>query len=58
MLDHEKWRLAMRTGGDGVLPMWWRFASWCSRRLTAGRAPAEQAGMVVRHATGDDVGLL
>ena len=41
MLDHEKWRRAIRQGGDGVLLMWWRLASWCSRRLTDGRVPAD-----------------
>jgi hypothetical protein len=41
MLDHEKWRRAIRLGGDGVLLMWWRFSSWCSRRLTDGRVPSD-----------------
>jgi hypothetical protein len=48
MLDHEKWRRAIRNGGDGVLLMWWRFASWSSRQRTDGIVP----GDVV-----DDVGV-
>jgi hypothetical protein len=41
MLDHEKWRRAIQLGGDGVLLMWTRFASWSSRRLTDGEVPSD-----------------
>lgn len=41
MLDHEKWRRAIRDGGDGVLLVWMRLTSWCSRRLTDGEVPAD-----------------
>jgi hypothetical protein len=41
MLDHEKWRRALRHGGDGALLMWTRFTSWCSRRLTDGEVPGD-----------------
>lgn len=50
MLDHAKWRRALREGGDGVLLLWWRLRAWCARRLTDGTVPAdmiEDVGCVV-----------
>jgi hypothetical protein len=41
MLDHPKWRRAIREGGDDVLATWFRIVSWCSRNLTDGRVPAD-----------------
>ena len=41
MLDHPKWRRAIKLGGDGVVAMWVRLTSYCSRRLTDGHIPAE-----------------
>lgn len=41
MLDHDKWRRAIRLGGDAVMCTWWRLTSWCSRRLTDGEVPAD-----------------
>lgn len=41
MLDHPKWRRAIREGGDGVLAVWYRLTSWCSRNLTDGVIPAD-----------------
>lgn len=46
MLDHEKWRRALREGGDAALLVWWRLSSWCSRRLTDGRIPADMIAEV------------
>lgn len=46
MLDHEKWRRALREGGDAVLLVWYRLTSWCSRRLTDGRIPADTVAEV------------
>ena len=41
MLDHPKWRRAIREGGDGALTVWFRLVSWCSRHLTDGAIPAD-----------------
>lgn len=41
MLDHPKWRRALREGGDGALLMWWRLNAWCSRHSTGGRVPGD-----------------
>jgi hypothetical protein len=41
LLDHDKWRRALRLGGDAVLATWWRLSSWCARRLTDGIVPAD-----------------
>lgn len=41
MLDHPKWRRAIRLGGDSVLAVWVRLVSWCSRNLTDGVIPAD-----------------
>jgi hypothetical protein len=41
MLDHPKWRRALRDGGDAALTVWWRLCSWCARRLTDGEVPAD-----------------
>lgn len=41
MLDHPKWRRAIRLGGDAVLAVWVRLVSWCSRNLTDGVIPAD-----------------
>lgn len=41
MLEHEKWQRAIRDGGDGVLLLWTRLTSWCSRRLTDGAVPGD-----------------
>ncbi len=41
MLDHPKWRRAIREGGDGALTVWVRLISWCSRNLTDGVVPAD-----------------
>lgn len=46
MLDHEKWRRAIRDGSDGVLATWFRLSSWCSRRLTDGLVPADMVDQV------------
>jgi hypothetical protein len=46
MLDHEKWRRALREGGDAALTVWWRLSSWCSRRLTDGRIPADMVAEI------------
>lgn len=46
MLDHEKWRSALREGGDAVLLVWFRLTSWCSRRLTDGRIPAKMVAEI------------
>jgi hypothetical protein len=41
MLDHPKWRRAVRSGGDGVVAVWFRMVSWCSRNLTDGLIPSD-----------------
>lgn len=41
MLDHPKWRRALRQGGDAVVAVWVRLISWCSRNLTDGLIPAD-----------------
>lgn len=41
MLDHPKWRRALRDGGDTALIIWWRLYSWCARFLTDGEVPAD-----------------
>jgi len=41
MLDHEKWRRAIREGGADALLIWFRLRAWCSRRLTDGEIPAD-----------------
>ena len=41
MLDHEKWRRALREGGDGALLIWWRLSAWCSRQRTDGIVPGD-----------------
>jgi hypothetical protein len=41
MLDHEKWRRAIRDGGDSALYVWSRLRAWCSRRLTDGIVPGD-----------------
>src|SRR4051812_48076576 len=41
MLDHQKWRRALRLGGDATLTVWWRLCSWCARRLTDGEVPPD-----------------
>lgn len=41
MLDHPKWRRALREGGDGAFLLWMRLSSWCSRRLTDGVVPGD-----------------
>jgi hypothetical protein len=46
MLDHEKWRRAIRDGGDGALLVWARLRAWCSRRLTDGVIPADMVDEV------------
>lgn len=46
MLDHPKWRRALRLGGDEVLAIWFRLVSWCSRNLTDGRVPADVVAQV------------
>ncbi len=46
MLDHEKWRRALRDGGDGALLVWARLRAWCSRRLTDGVIPADMVDEV------------
>lgn len=46
MLDHEKWRRALRDGGDGALLVWARLRAWCSRRLTDGLVPADMVDEV------------
>lgn len=48
MLDHEKWRRALRIGGDAVLATWERLRSWCSRRLTDGRIPYDMVEEVAQ----------
>lgn len=46
MLDHPKWRRALRLGGDEVVATWVRLTSWCSRNLTDGRVPADVVAQV------------
>lgn len=46
MLDHPKWRRALRMGGDEVVATWVRLVSWCSRNLTDGRVPADMVAQV------------
>lgn len=46
MLDHPKWRRALRLGGDEVVATWVRLVSWCSRNLTDGRVPADVVAQV------------
>lgn len=46
MLDHPKWRRALREGGDGVLAVWVRLMSWCSRNLTDGVVPFDMVRTV------------
>jgi len=41
MLDHPKWRRALRAGGDTTLIVWWRLYSWCARFLTDGEVPSD-----------------
>lgn len=41
MLDDDKWRRAIREGGDTTFAVWFRLSSWCSRRLTDGEVPAD-----------------
>ncbi len=41
MLDHPKWRRAIRLAGDDALGVWIRLVSWCSRNLTDGAIPAD-----------------
>jgi hypothetical protein len=48
MLDHPKWRQALRKGGDGVLTIWFRLTSWCSRNLTDGIVPPEEVDDVAQ----------
>lgn len=47
MLDHPKWRKALRRGGSGSVAAWIRLLSWCSRNLTDGLIPAELIEEVV-----------
>lgn len=46
MLDHPKWRRALRDGGDEVFATWVRLVSWCSRHLTDGVVPADMVAEV------------
>lgn len=46
MLDNEKWRRALRDGGDSALLVWYRLRAWCSRRLTDGVIPADMVSSV------------
>lgn len=46
MLDHPKWRRALRDGGDGALLVWWRLRAWCARRLTDGVIPADMVSEI------------
>lgn len=46
MLDNEKWRRALRDGGDSALLVWVRLRNWCSRRLTDGIVPADMVNEV------------
>lgn len=46
MLDHAKWRRALRLAGDGVLATWHRLTAWCSRRLTDGVVPSDMVDEV------------
>jgi hypothetical protein len=46
MLDHPKWRRALRMGGNDVVATWVRLVSWCSRNLTDGRVPADMVAQV------------
>lgn len=46
MLDHPKWRRAIRLGGDEVVAIWFRLTSWCSRHLTDGVVPADMVAIV------------
>jgi hypothetical protein len=41
MLNHEKWRRAIRAGGGTVVEVWLRLSLWCSKRLTDGLVPAD-----------------
>lgn len=47
MLDHPKWRKAIRCGGSWPLLAWVRLLSWCSRNLTDGLIPADLISDVV-----------
>lgn len=46
MLDHPKWRRALRDGGEHTIGIWLRLTSWCSRRLTDGEVPADMVDEV------------
>lgn len=48
MLDHEKWRRALREGGDAALLVWLRLTSYCSRRLTDGRVAADMVAEIAQ----------
>ena len=41
MLDHPKWKRAIRDGGDAALHLWLSLGTWCSRHLTDGKVPAD-----------------
>jgi hypothetical protein len=46
MLDHPKWKRAIRTGGDAALHLWLALGTWCSRHLTDGLIPADMLGEI------------
>lgn len=46
MLDHPKWKRAIRTGGDAALHLWLALGTWCSRHLTDGKVPADMLGEI------------
>jgi hypothetical protein len=46
MLDHPKWKRAIRSGGDAVVHLWLALGTWCSRHLTDGMVPADMLGEI------------